>query len=109
MSKLKERHCVNYRAGTPAISTQQQHELGSEVPLWENDSGVRLKREVQFKTYAASIEWVQQVALIAEREKHHPDIHIYYRRIVLELWTHTVKGLSENDYIMAAKIDALAL
>jgi 4a-hydroxytetrahydrobiopterin dehydratase len=51
------------------------------------------------------VAWVQQAGAISDQEDHHPDIHIFYRRVVLDLWTHTVNGLSENDYILAAKLD----
>lgn len=109
MDALKERHCVNCQPGTPALDAEQQRELGLEIPQWTNEAGARLKREFRFPSYAAGITWVQEVAKLADREKHHPDLHIYYRKVVVELWTHTVNGLSDNDYILAAKIDAISM
>jgi 4a-hydroxytetrahydrobiopterin dehydratase len=81
--------------------------LGKQIPEWENIEGTRLRRTYRFSTYLEGVSWVQAAAAIAEEEDHHPDIHIFWRKVVVELWTHTVKGLSENDYIVAAKFDQL--
>lgn len=66
---------------------------------------MKLRREYKFKTYMDGVSWVQSAGQISDQEDHHPDIHIFYRRVVVEVWTHTVNGLSENDYILAAKLD----
>jgi 4a-hydroxytetrahydrobiopterin dehydratase len=107
MSHLLEKRCVDYKPGSAALSVEEQQLLGAQVPLWENLDGQRLRRTFKFDSYLAGVSWVHSAALIAEQEDHHPDIHIFWRKVVVELWTHTVKGLSENDFIVAAKLDQL--
>lgn len=69
-------------------------------------NGARIYKEFKFKDFIGAINFVNLVADIAEMEGHHPDIHINYNKVLLELWTHAIGGLSENDFILAAKIDA---
>jgi 4a-hydroxytetrahydrobiopterin dehydratase len=107
MTKLTERKCVPCQKGAPALSEQQQRELGREVPEWVVVEGARIRREYRFKTYMDGVRWVQLIGQAADGEDHHPDIHVFYRKVLVELWTHTVNGLSENDYIVAAKFDQL--
>lgn len=115
MTELYARHCSPYAPGTPGLTPQECSALGSEVPEWRvvqpeiSDAALppvlRLQREYRFKSYLAGVEWVRTIAQVAEHEDHHPDILIRYKRVRVELWTHTVKGLSENDFILAAKFD----
>ena len=107
MGNLVSKRCANCQPGTPALTPEQQQALGTEVPEWKNVEGKHLQREYKFKTYMDGVAWVQHAGAIADGEDHHPDIHIFYRKVSLDLWTHTVNGLSENDYILAAKLDAL--
>jgi 4a-hydroxytetrahydrobiopterin dehydratase len=106
MSILVSKRCVNCPTGAPALTSEQQAALGREVPDWINLSGSRIQREYRFKSYMDGITWVQQAGAIADGEDHHPDIVVRYRKVLVEVWTHTVNGLSENDYILAAKLDA---
>lgn len=106
MPSLLEKTCIDYPRGTPALSSDQQIELAREAPEWTVVSGERIRREFKFKKYLDGVSWVLQVAAIAEQENHHPEIKILYRKVIIETWTHTVNGLSENDYILAAKVDA---
>lgn len=78
-----------------------------EVPDWNLDADAkRIFKEFKFKDFIGAINFVNTVAEIAETEGHHPDIQIHYNKVLLELWTHAIGGLSENDFILAAKIDA---
>jgi 4a-hydroxytetrahydrobiopterin dehydratase len=86
-----------------------------DVPGWNVSSdespsealvNARIYKEYKFKDFIGAINFVNRVADIANEEDHHPDIHIYYNKVLLELWTHAIKGLSENDFIIAAKVDA---
>ena len=78
-----------------------------EVPLWKLDEKAqKIFKEYKFKDFIGAINFVERVADVAEMEGHHPDIHIHYNKVMLELWTHNIGGLSENDFIVAAKIDA---
>lgn len=105
MNNLLNSHCIDIPVGTPALSTSEQATLALATPDWINISGERIKREYKFKSYLDGVAWVQEIAKIAEAENHHPEIQVLYRKIRVELWTHTVKGLSENDFILASKFD----
>jgi len=77
------------------------------VPGWMLDEkGQKISKEFKFKDFIGAINFVNYIAEIAESEGHHPDIKINYNKVLLELWTHAIGGLSENDFIVAAKIDA---
>ncbi len=78
-----------------------------EVPGWALDKDARkISKEFKFQDFIGAINFVERVADVAEMEGHHPDIHIFYNKVLLELSTHAIGGLSENDFILAAKIDA---
>ena len=70
-------------------------------------SGKWITKEFKFKNFVAAMKFVNRVADLAEEEGHHPDIHIHYNIVRFDIWTHAIDGLSENDFILAAKIDAL--
>lgn len=96
------------------MSIEQARQMCEQVPGWElkepteGESGVpMLVRRSKFKNFVESMVFVNRVADLAEAEGHHPDIHISWNRVRLELTTHAIKGLSENDFILAAKINAL--
>lgn len=82
--------------------TQKQLKLD-----WEVIEGKKIKHEFKFDTYLKGLEFAQKVGKLAEEEGHHPNIHIYYKRVVIDLTTHNIHGLSENDFVMAAKIENL--
>ena len=107
--KLDERHCVPCKAGTPPLSDAEEDKYFKDLPGWRmvRVGTHRLTREIKFSTYGEGVNFVKAVAEIAEAEDHHPDILLSYRRVVIDLLTHSVGGLSVNDFIMAAKVDAL--
>jgi 4a-hydroxytetrahydrobiopterin dehydratase len=107
MTTLAQRRCESCAPGTPALTAHEQEQLAKQISSWSNIDGKRIQCEFRFKTYMDGVLWVHQVAEAADVNDHHPDIQILYRKVRIELWTHTVDGLSENDYILAAKIDAL--
>lgn len=104
--ELMQKKCVPCEGGMPAMGTEQACSLIPQVPGWEL-IGSTLERKFKFKNFLGSMEFVNKVAQLAEAEGHHPDIHISWNRVTLTLTTHAIKGLSENDFIMAAKINAL--
>jgi len=105
VTTLVERRCAACAPGTPALSPEQLEELCKEVPAWSIVDGVKIRREYRFKTYMDGARWVPIIAEIADNDDHHPDLHVFFKKVVVELWTHTVNGLSENDFIVAAKFD----
>ena len=105
---LSRKTCVPCNEGDPPLSHDRARELAREVPGWTlSRKKPRLEREFTFSDFAAAMKFVDKVAALAEKEGHHPDIQIHYDRVTLVLWTHAISGLSENDFIVAAKINSL--
>jgi len=105
MANLAAKKCVPCEAGTPPLQEERILELLKEVPTWEVKENKRIEKTFKFKTFLEGIYFVDRVANLAEVEGHHPDIIIRYHKVTFELTTHNIKGLSENDFIMASKID----
>jgi 4a-hydroxytetrahydrobiopterin dehydratase len=103
---LQEQKCVPCHSGMPPLSNEDAKIMHQEVPEWTLKDNC-IERTFVFKDFKEAMRFVSQVAEIAEDEGHHPDIHIYYNKVRLELTTHKIKGLSENDFILAAKINML--
>ncbi len=74
---------------------------------WEVTDKNIISKEILFVNYKHTIDFVNKVADLAEEEGHHPVMHVYYGKVIIELWTHAINGLSENDFILASKIDKL--
>jgi 4a-hydroxytetrahydrobiopterin dehydratase len=108
MTDLTSEHCREYPSGTPPLSQEEVAELQRQVPAWELDDNRALRREFAFDDFGGAFGLVARVALLAEAESHHPEIELEWGRAAFRTWTHTVEGLSRNDFIMAAKIDLLA-
>lgn len=108
MSDLKDRSCAACKKGDPALTAQRAAELLREIPDWKlNTVTQAISRMLHFNNFHETMAFVNAVAWIAHREDHHPDLEVGYNRCVLHYRTHTVDGLSENDFICAAKINAL--
>lgn len=107
MANLATRKCVPCEGGTPPLEGEKIQEYLKQIEGWEVRENKRIEKTFKFKTFREAIDFVNQVANLAEEEQHHPDIHIRYNRVTFELTTHAIKGLSENDFIMASKIDLL--
>jgi len=106
MSELAARHCRALPAGTPSISKQEVAALLGQLPGWAIENGALVKT-FAFADYYETIAFVNALAWIAHREDHHPELLVGYNRCRVEYTTHSVGGLSENDFICAAKLDAL--
>jgi 4a-hydroxytetrahydrobiopterin dehydratase len=104
--KLKEQKCVPCHSGMPPLSRENAIAMHEEIREWALKDSV-IERTFAFKDFKEAMKFVNKVAETAEQEGHHPDIHIYYNKVRLELTTHKIKGLSENDFILAAKINTL--
>lgn len=100
--------CEPCEGGTKPLTREKIEEylpaLNSE---WEVVDNLRLKRKFRFKDFKQAMEFVNKVAYLAEEEGHHPDIKVNYNKVTLELTTHAIPGLSENDFIVAAKIELI--
>ncbi|HZY90205.1 MAG TPA: 4a-hydroxytetrahydrobiopterin dehydratase [Gemmataceae bacterium] len=106
---LTRKHCQPCEGGTPPLSAEQVREYLPVVPGWRLDAdGKRIRREWRVKDFETGLDFFRRVGELAEAEGHHPDLHLSgYRNVALELYTHAVGGLTENDFILAAKIDRL--
>ncbi len=105
---LLEKHCVPCDGDTPALTPEAVQTYLKEVPGWEADeANKKISREFKFKDFKEAMMFINKVAEIANKENHHPDIYIFYNRVRLDLLTHAAQGLTENDFILAAKINAL--
>jgi 4a-hydroxytetrahydrobiopterin dehydratase len=107
--KLKDRSCVPCEAGTPPLDDAAVAMLTVEVPGWQAEPGQprRLSKRYEFDDFLGAMAFVDKVAALAEEQAHHPDFCVHYSKVDVTLWTHVVGGLSENDFILASKIDAI--
>jgi 4a-hydroxytetrahydrobiopterin dehydratase len=108
-TELRQKRCQSCEMGVPALSADQIRAYQPAVPNWNLTSDhKRLRREWRVKDFSVALDFFQRIGQIAEAEDHHPDLHLVgYRNVAVELWTHAVGGLTENDFILAAKIDQL--
>lgn len=107
--ELTQKHCVPCEGGIPPLSGEEVRQLLTRLPGWKlTADGKRIRREWRVKDFVTALDFFQRVAQIAEAEDHHPDLHLTgYRNVAIEIGTHAINGLSENDFILAAKIDQL--
>jgi 4a-hydroxytetrahydrobiopterin dehydratase len=105
-SFLAEKQCKACKPGSAALTKSQIELLIPEIPGWKIDAG-EIARNYEFKDYYHTMAFVNSVAWLAHREDHHPDMKVSYNKCEVRFSTHSVKGLSENDFICAAKVDAL--
>ncbi len=104
MPELAEKSCVPCRGGVPALQGEELKRLEAQVPGWSVVDGHHLQREFKFPDFVSALEFVNQVGRIAEAEGHHPDILLSWGKAVITIYTHKVNGLTESDFILAAKI-----
>lgn len=104
---LRDRHCKAYPEGTPALGAERCAELLEEIPGWTMIDGHHLRREWGFPDFLTALAFVNEIGALAEAEQHHPDLFLSWGKVAIEIWTHTVNGLSESDFILAAKLEAL--
>ncbi len=106
MEDLTKKKCVPCEGDAMPLDKERAGGYLRMAPRWTLDvSGKKIYRAFPFKDFAEAMVFVNKVAGIAEGEGHHPDIYIFYNKVNLELWTHNIGGLSENDFIVAAKVN----
>ena len=105
--ELTRKHCVPCEGGIPPLTRDKAQAYLQELPGWQlTADGQRVRREWRLKDFQASLAFCNAIGKIAEAEGHHPDLHLTgYRNVAVEIFTHAVGGLTENDFILAAKID----
>jgi 4a-hydroxytetrahydrobiopterin dehydratase len=110
MSDLSQMKCVAYRVGELALTETEIAEYHPQVPQWqvvEREGIQRLERVFQFKDFAQALAFTDKVGVLAEAEGHHPALLTEWGQVTVTWWTHKVRGLHRNDFIMAAKTDGL--
>lgn len=107
INPLVVERCRELPAGTPPLNSSEAAGLLEHLDGWTIRAGRELVREFRFNNYHETMAFVNGTAVISHRENHHPDLEVGYKRCVVRYSTHSVGGLSRNDFICAAKIDAL--
>lgn len=106
--QLAARTCVKCEPGTPQLESAEIEALSSQLPDWQVERTAGhpvLARTFRFKGFMPGVELVGRLATIAEQEGHHPDVCLGWGYVTVQLWTHAAGGLTENDFILAAKVD----
>jgi 4a-hydroxytetrahydrobiopterin dehydratase len=105
-SPLNQKKCVPCTGKIPPLKGSAIKALHSQLPKgWEVVDEQRLKKEFKFKNFQQALNFTNVVGKIAEEEGHHPDIFLSWGKVVLEIWTHKINGLTESDFILASKCD----
>lgn len=108
MSDLAQKRCIPCEGGVPPLTRAQAEDLMKEVPGWElSEDAKKITREFPFKDFAKALAFVNEVGKLAEEDWHHPDIKLSWGRVKITFTTHSIHGLAENDFIMAAKVNLL--
>lgn len=106
MSELAKKDCVPCRGGVPPLSGDRIADLLGQLDGWEVVKEHHLTKAYTFPDFAEALAFVNRVGAIAEQQGHHPDLHLAWGKVSVEVWTHKIDGLTESDFIFAAKTDA---
>lgn len=106
--ELHERNCVPCRGGVPPLSPPEVARLLGEVAGWQAPRDRRLTKTFGFPDFKTALAFVDRVGAMAEAQNHHPDLHLAWGKVVVEIWTHKIDGLTESDFVFAARCDRLA-
>ena len=107
MNELANRECVPCRGGVPPLKTDEIKKLLSQISGWESVNDHHLRKSYKFKDFAEALEFVDRVGSLSEQQGHHPDINFGWGYAEITIWTHKIDGLTESDFVLAAKIDRL--
>jgi 4a-hydroxytetrahydrobiopterin dehydratase len=107
MTQLAEKTCVPCRGDVPALKGTALHDLSHQLPNWKVIDEHHITRIFTFPDFRRALDFVNRVGELAEDQGHHPDVLLTWGKAEITLWTHKVSGLTESDFIMAAKIDQL--
>ena len=108
MTKLSERECIPCRGGVPSLKGEALKNFLLQLePQWKVINEHHLEKEFSFKNFKEALAFTNKVGELAESQNHHPDIYLTWGKVKISLWTHKIDGLSESDFILAAKIENL--
>jgi 4a-hydroxytetrahydrobiopterin dehydratase len=102
---LAEKHCVPCRGGVPPLGGEELCAFSAQLPGWTVAGEHHLEKRFSFPDFKTALDFVNRAGAVAEAEGHHPDLRLAWGRVDVEIWTHKIDGLTESDFILAAKID----
>lgn len=106
MTELADKNCVPCKGGTPPLQGESLQQLLRELGSgWEINNDQRLEKTYKFRNFREALDFTNTIGQIAEQAGHHPEITLAWGKVLLRTWTHKINGLSENDFILAARID----
>lgn len=108
MAGLAEKTCVACRGGVLPLTADQIKPLAVQVDNWNVVDNHHIEKEFRFPDFKTALDFVNKAGAIAEEQGHHPDIYLAWGKAQFKIWTHKISGLTESDFILAAKIDAAA-
>ena len=109
MTKLAQRTCVPCKGGVPPLKGKELDDLARQVRGWKVIEEHHIEKSVRFSDFVSALEFVKAIGAVAEEQGHHPDILLRWGNVTITIWTHKVDGLTESDFILAAKIDEIPL
>jgi 4a-hydroxytetrahydrobiopterin dehydratase len=104
---LAEKHCVPCRGGVPPLKGDALDKMKSQVSGWQVVNDHHIEKNYPFPDFKTALDFVNRVGEIAEQEGHHPDLYLSWGKVGVKIWTHKIDGLTESDFILAAKMDHL--
>ena len=104
---LASKTCVPCKGGVPPLKGEQLERFRSQLPTWQVIEEHHLERTFKFPDFNSALAFTNRVGNLAEEQAHHPDIHLAWGKVTVTIWTHKINGLTESDFILAAKIDRL--
>lgn len=107
MSTLAEQNCVPCKGGVPALSGQALRDLLAQLTGWQVVNDHHLSKTYTFPNFVTALDFVNRVGALAEQQGHHPDIYLAWGKARIEIWTHKINGLTNSDFVFAAKTDSL--
>ena len=107
MTELAERQCVPCRGGVPPLAGEEVRKLVEQLDGWQVINGHHLQKTYGFKNFREALDFVNRIGELSEEQGHHPDICFGWGKAEITIWTHKIDGLTESDFVLAAKIDQL--
>ena len=107
MSDLALRTCVPCKGGVPPLKGEELRKISQQLPQWKVIDEHHIARTFDFSDFKSALDFVMNIGEVAEEQGHHPDIYLAWGKVRVTLWTHKIDGLTESDFVMAAKIEEL--
>ncbi|MGH2570728.1 MAG: 4a-hydroxytetrahydrobiopterin dehydratase [bacterium] len=104
-TELAKRTCIPCKGGVPPLSDREIEQLLDQVDGWEVMDNHHLRKDFRFPDFVQALAAVNRIGALAEEQGHHPDLHLAWGKVRVEIWTHKIDGLTESDFILAAKVD----